>query len=79
MRRSTFLLGVSGAAALATFGLPAGKAATKGSRNVLWVVDDDHPQYMMDPLPITRQKIRIKGIEFTAGSTDIPRCVGRRG
>jgi N-acetylglucosamine-6-sulfatase len=75
MSRSTFLMGISGAAALATFGLPAGRAATTGPpRNVLWVVDDDHPQYMMDPLPITRAKIRDVGTEFTAGSTDIPLC-----
>jgi hypothetical protein len=74
MSRSTFLLGISGAAALATFRLPAGRAATTGPRNVLWVVDDDHPQYMMGPLPITRSKIRDLGIEFTMGSTDIPLC-----
>src|SRR5215210_3437625 len=74
MRRSTFLLGVSGAAALATFRLPASEAAQTGSRNILWVVDDDHPQYMMGPLPVTRQKIRDLGIEFTTGSTDIPLC-----
>jgi len=74
MRRSTFLLGVSGAAAVATFGLPASKAATTGSRNVLWVVDDDHPQYMMAPMTVTKQKIRNLGIDFTLGSTDIPLC-----
>ena len=67
-------MGISGAAALATFGLPAGRAATTGRRNVLWVVDDDHPQYMMDPLPATRAMIRDVGTEFTMGSTDIPLC-----
>src|SRR5215218_3531530 len=74
MRRSTFLLGVSGAAALATFRLPASEAAQSGPRNVLWVVDDDHPQYMMGSMPVTRQKIRDLGIDFTLGSADIPLC-----
>jgi arylsulfatase A-like enzyme len=74
MRRSTFLLGVGGAAALASFKVPASEAAQTGARNVLWVVDDDHPPYMMDPLPVTRQNIRNVGIDFTMGSTDIPLC-----
>src|SRR5918995_745960 len=74
MNRSTFLLGMSGAAALASFSLRASEAATTGRRNVLWVVDDDHPQYMMGPMPLTRQKIRDLGIEFPMGSTDIPLC-----
>jgi arylsulfatase A-like enzyme len=74
MRRSTFLLGVGGAAALASLRVPASEAAQTGSRNVLWVVDDDHPQYMMDPLSVTREKIRDLGIDFTLGSTDIPLC-----
>jgi len=72
MSRSTFLLGVGGAAALASFGLPA--SAQTGRRNVLWIIDDDHPQYMMDPLPVTRRKIRGVGSNFTSGSTDIPLC-----
>ena len=72
MSRSTFLLGVGGAAALASFGLPA--SAQTGRRNVLWIIDDDHPQYMMDPLPVTRRKIRDVGSNFTSGSTDIPLC-----
>ena len=74
MSRSTFLLGVSGAAALATFRLPAGQAATTGPRNVLWVISDDQPQYMMGPMPVTRAKIRDVGTEFSAGSADIPLC-----
>ena len=74
MSRSTFLMGVGGAAALASFRVSAGEAAQSGSRNVLWVVDDDHPQYMMGPMPVTRRKIRDSGIEFTVGSTDIPLC-----
>jgi N-acetylglucosamine-6-sulfatase len=74
MSRSTFLLGVGGAAALASFRVPASQAALTGARNVLWVVDDDHPQYMMDPMPTTKSKIRDLGIEFTMGSTDIPLC-----
>src|SRR5918994_36172 len=74
IRRSTFLLGVSGAAALATFRLPASEAAQTGARNVLWVVDDDHPQYMMGSMPVTRRKIRNLGNDFTLGSADIPLC-----
>jgi N-acetylglucosamine-6-sulfatase len=74
IRRSTFLLGVSGAAALATFRLPASEAAQTGARNVLWVVDDDHPQYMMRSMPVTTQKIKNLGNDFTLGSADIPLC-----
>jgi N-acetylglucosamine-6-sulfatase len=74
MSRSTFLMGVGGAAALASFRLQTSEAAQTGPRNVLWVVDDDHPQYMMASMPVTRQKIRNLGIDFTLGSADIPLC-----
>jgi N-acetylglucosamine-6-sulfatase len=74
MSRSTFLLGVGGTAALASFRLSASQAAQSGRRNVLWVVDDDHPQYMMESMPVTRENIRNLGIEFTLGSADIPLC-----
>jgi N-acetylglucosamine-6-sulfatase len=74
MNRSTFLLGVGGAAALVSLRLPSSGAAQTGRRNVLWVVDDDHPPYMMSPLPVTRHKIRDPGTNFTSGSTDIPLC-----
>ena len=70
--RTTFLMGVGGAAALASFGARATAQAARP--NVLWVVDDDHPQHMMAPMAVTRQKIRDAGIEFTLGSTDIPLC-----
>jgi len=74
MSRSTFLLGVGGAATLASLRLQASEAAQTGRRNVLWIVDDDHPQYMMSPLPATRRKIRDVGTNFRSGSTDIPLC-----
>jgi N-acetylglucosamine-6-sulfatase len=74
MSRSTFLLGVGGAATLASFKVPASEATQTGPRNVLWVVDDDHPQYMTAPMAVTRQKIRDLGTDFTMGSTDIPLC-----
>jgi N-acetylglucosamine-6-sulfatase len=74
MSRSTFLLGVGGTAALASFRLSASQAAQSGPRNVLWVVDDDHPQYMMESMPVTTQNIRDLGIDFTLGSADIPLC-----
>ena len=74
MSRSTFLLGVGGAATLASLRVPASEAAQTGSRNVLWVVDDDHPQYMMEPMAVTKMNIRDLGIEFAMGSTDIPLC-----
>ena len=74
MSRSTFLLGVGGAAALASLRLQASEAAQTGRRNVLWIVDDDHPQYMMSPLPATRRKIRDVGPNFRSGFTDIPLC-----
>jgi hypothetical protein len=74
MKRSTFLLGVGGAAALASFRLQGSEAAQTGPRNVLWVVDDDHPQYMMESMPVTTQNIRNLGIDFTLGSADIPLC-----
>jgi N-acetylglucosamine-6-sulfatase len=72
MTRCTFLMGVGGAAALASFGsLATGQIA---KRNVLWIIDDDHPQYMMDPLPITRRNIRDAGLNFGSGSADVPLC-----
>jgi N-acetylglucosamine-6-sulfatase len=74
MSRSTFLLGVGGAAALASFRLQGSEAAQTGRRNVLWVVDDDHPQYMMESMPVTTQNIRNLGIDFTLGSADVPLC-----
>ena len=74
MSRSTFLLGVGGTAALASLRLPASEAAQTGRRNVLWVIDDDHPQYMMDSMPVTRHKIRDLGTNFISDSTDIPLC-----
>jgi arylsulfatase A-like enzyme len=74
MKRSTFLLGVGGAAALASFRLSASEAAQTGPKNVLWVVDDDQPQYMMKSMPVTTQNIRDLGIDFTLGSADIPLC-----
>jgi hypothetical protein len=58
MTRSTFLLGVGGAAALASFRLQGSEAAQSGRRNILWVVDDDHPQYMMESMPSTTQNVR---------------------
>ena len=67
-------MGVGGAAALASFRLQGSEAAQTGRRNVLWVVDDDHPQYMMESMPVTTQKIRNLGIYFTLGSADIPLC-----
>lgn len=72
MSRSTFLMGVGGAATLATFGTRAGAQASRP--NILWIVDDDHPPYMMDPMPASRRKIRDAGTNFLAGSTDIPLC-----
>ena len=72
MTRSTFLMGVGGAAAMAFLGTPA--VSQTAPRNVLWIIDDDHPQYMMDPLPITRRKIRDTGNNFTSGATDVPLC-----
>ena len=67
-------MGVGGAAALASFRLQGGEAAQTGPKNVLWVITDDQPQYMMESLPVTRQNIRNLGIEFTLGSADIPLC-----
>jgi N-acetylglucosamine-6-sulfatase len=42
--------------------------------NVLWIIDDDHPQYMMASMPITRQQIRDVGSDFTLGHADISLC-----
>ena len=43
-------------------------------RNVLWIIDDDHSPYMMDPLPVTRRNIRDAGLKFASGSADVPLC-----
>jgi len=74
MTRSTFLLGVGGAAALASIRLQDSEAARAGPRNVLWVITDDQPQYMMESLTVTTANIRDLGIEFTLGSADVPLC-----
>jgi N-acetylglucosamine-6-sulfatase len=74
MKRSTFLLGVGGAAALASFRLQSSEGAQTGRPNVLWVITDDQPPYMMESLPVTKEKIRDLGIEFTLGSADVPLC-----
>ncbi len=70
--RSTFLMGVGGAAALAAFGARAMAQATRP--NVLWIFDDDHPPYMMEPMPVTRNGIRDVGIDFVRGHADVPLC-----
>jgi N-acetylglucosamine-6-sulfatase len=74
MKRSTFLLGVGGAAALSSFRLSPSEGAQSGRPNVLWVITDDQPQYMMESLPVTRRKIRDLGIDFALGSADVPLC-----
>jgi arylsulfatase A-like enzyme len=72
MTRSTFLLGVGGMTAFASFGVSASAQTTR--RNVLWIIDDDHSPYMMDPLPVTRRNIRDAGLKFASGSADVPLC-----
>jgi N-acetylglucosamine-6-sulfatase len=42
--------------------------------NILWIVDDDHPPYMMEPMPFTRRFIRDAGLNFGEGHADIPLC-----
>ena len=74
MKRSTFLLGVGGAAALASFRLQSSEGAQTGRPNVLWVITDDQPPYMLDSLPVTKEKIRDLGIDFALGSADVPLC-----
>jgi hypothetical protein len=80
MTRSTFLLGVGGAAALASFRIQGSKGAQTGRPNVLWVITDDQPQYMMEmespmesPLPVTTDN-RNLGIDFALGPADVPLC-----
>ncbi len=74
MKRSTFLLGVGGAAALSSFRLSPSEGAQTGRKNVLWVITDDQPQYMMESLPVTTANIRDLGIDFALGSADVPLC-----
>jgi N-acetylglucosamine-6-sulfatase len=70
--RSTFLFGVTGAVLLAS---RRPTPAQIGARsNVLWIVDDDHPPYMMDPMPVTRRHVREAGIDLHGGHADIPLC-----
>ena len=70
--RTTFLMGMGGAAALAVFGA---KVMTQAARpNVLLVFDDDHPPYMMDPMPVVKKGIRDRGVNSRGGHADIPLC-----
>ena len=71
--RSTFLMGVAGAATLAALRPSEMVRAQSARPNILWIIDD-HPQYMMDPMPTVRNKIRDVGVEFTSGSADVPLC-----
>lgn len=72
MTRSTFLLGVGGAAVLAASRPPA--AAQGRPRNVLWIMDDDHPSYMMSPMPLVQREIGTAGTEVLGGHADVPLC-----
>jgi arylsulfatase A-like enzyme len=42
--------------------------------NILWIITDDQPAYMMEPMPFTRKFIRDIGINFEEGHADIPLC-----
>lgn len=65
-------MGMGGAAALAVFGA---KVMTQAARpNVLLVFDDDHPPYMMQPMPVVRKGIRDRGVNSRGGHADIPLC-----
>jgi N-acetylglucosamine-6-sulfatase len=72
--RSTFLMGVGGAALLAALRPSEMVRAQSARPNILWIIDDDHPQYMMDPMPTVRRRIRDAGVNFTSGSADVPLC-----
>jgi N-acetylglucosamine-6-sulfatase len=72
--RSTFLMGVAGGATLAALRPSEMVRAQSARPNILWIIDDDHPQYMMGPMPTVRNKIRDVGVEFTSGSADVPLC-----
>jgi hypothetical protein len=60
MKRSTFLLGVGGAAALASFRLQGSEGVQTGRPNVLWVITDDQPRYMMEALTVTTANITAR-------------------
>ena len=51
---------------MSTLGLK-GSVAHAGPENILWVVDDDTPPYMMASMPLTRREIRDPGSNFTSG------------
>ena len=72
MTRRTFLMGMGGAALLASFA--STRPANGKAPNVIWIVTDDQPQYMKDPLVYTSKYIRNKGAEFVNGHADIPLC-----
>ena len=48
--------------------------AQTGKPNILTILSDDQPQYMMDPLGEVRGRIRDMGFEFPRGHADIPLC-----
>ena len=67
-------MGLGGAAALASFRLQGSEATQTGPKNVLWVITDDQPQYMLESPPVTTENIRDLGIDFALGSADVPLC-----
>ena len=42
--------------------------------NILFILTDDQPGYMLDPMPQTRLRIRDVGSDFVNGHADIPLC-----
>ena len=52
---------MGGAAALSSFRISPSEGAQTGPKNVLWVITDDQPQYMMDSLAVTTDNIRDGG------------------
>ena len=70
MSRTTFLMwGGGGCGPCPTWG--GSHHADSLQERLCDIVDDDHPQHMMDPMLVARRKIRDQGLNFT-GSTDIP-------
>ena len=74
MSRSVFLMGVAGSATLAALRLRMPAAAESRPRNVLWIVDDDHPPYMMGSRSQARARIGAPGSDHRQGHADIPLC-----
>ena len=51
-----------------------GRAATSGTTNVLWIITDDQPRWMLRYMPKTQRLLGALGMDFMRGYAAVPWC-----